>query len=75
LIEYAVLEGFGEVGGRDGGTACQVGDRARHAAHARDGARRQSQAPGRPLERLNIGFREIAAPPLVWSPVTPSTCE
>src|SRR3954465_15259633 len=46
LVENAVLEGFGEVGGRDRGAAGEVGDRPRHPADARDGARGQAQAGG-----------------------------
>ena len=38
LIDDAVLEGLGEVRGGDRRAARQVGDRARHAAYAGDGA-------------------------------------
>src|SRR6476646_461185 len=51
LIENAVLEGLGEVGGRDRRAGGEVGDGPRHPAHAGDGARRQPQTRGGPFEQ------------------------
>src|SRR5450432_3712773 len=55
LVEQAVLEGFGEVGGADGGAPLEVGDGASDAPDARDGARRQTETRGRAFQELVPG--------------------
>src|SRR6202142_880435 len=55
LVEHAVLEGFGEVDGAYGRAPIEVGDGARDAPDAGDGARRQAETRGGALEQLVPG--------------------